>query len=138
MRSQSRTNALLIELLIVILFFMLASTILVRVFGEAYRQSETAGVSVEALAGVQNLADRIYAAGEPEELLLAEGFTEDAAEEGETGTAYVKEYERYSVRVSLSAEPSGDGILRKGKVEAYYRGALLISLPCTGYREAGQ
>ena len=71
MRSQSRTNALLIELLIVILFFMLASTILVRVFGEAYRQSETAGVSVEALAGVQNLADRIYASGEPEELLFA-------------------------------------------------------------------
>ena len=35
MRSEHRSNALLVELLIVILFFMLAAGVLVQVFGKA-------------------------------------------------------------------------------------------------------
>jgi len=128
MRTGNRSNVLLIELLIVILFFMLASTILVQVFGEAYARNAKAGASVHALTEVQSLADRIYMSEQPEELLDDLGFA--AADEG---GVFRKEYEDFQAEIRLETEERDGGLFRKGTVSAYYRDELLISLPCSRF-----
>ena len=57
MKRQSHSNALLVELLIVVLFFMLASTILLQLFTAARTQSAKAEALTEATFLAQNLAE---------------------------------------------------------------------------------
>jgi len=80
MKRANRTNALVVELMMAVLFFMLASTVLAQVFGHARVVSNRAEVLTRALAAAQNTADRLYAAGDPEQTLSEEGFTQ--SEEG--------------------------------------------------------
>ena len=49
MKSGSRSNALLVELLIVVMFFMLSSTVLLQVFATARTQSDRAALMIQAL-----------------------------------------------------------------------------------------
>ena len=62
MKTHNRSNALLVELMIVILFFMLSATILLQVFAASTNQSRNADITTRALTGAQNTADRLYAA----------------------------------------------------------------------------
>ena len=74
MRSEHRSNALLVELLIVILFFMLAAGVLVQVFGKARNMSARSETVAAALSDAQNVADQLYAAPDAEAALTALGF----------------------------------------------------------------
>ena len=49
MKSGNRSNALLVELLIVVMFFMLSSTVLLQVFSTARNQSRRAELMTDAL-----------------------------------------------------------------------------------------
>ena len=62
MKKANRSNALLVELLIVVIFFMLASTVLLQVFTASSNQGKKAGAINDALVAAQNTADRLYAA----------------------------------------------------------------------------
>ena len=62
MKSGNRSNALLVELLIVVACFMWASTVPLRFFSTARSQSALSGQLTQALNAAQNLADRLYAA----------------------------------------------------------------------------
>ena len=61
-RSTNRSNALLVELLIVVMFFMLSATVLLQVFAAARNQSRQAERMIGALNTAQNVADELYAA----------------------------------------------------------------------------
>ena len=119
MSGKNRSNVLLVEILIAVLFFMLSAVILVRVFAAARNLSVRSGVETQALAEAQNVAD----------LMLA-------AEDVET---------TYTLYIEGGAAPAGNGALWEGVVRAYYRqqgedgirsDAELFALPCVRYREA--
>ena len=57
MKNHSHSDALLVELLIVVLFFMLASTVLLQLFTAARTQSQRAEDLSEATLLAQNLAE---------------------------------------------------------------------------------
>ena len=75
MKTGNRSNALLVELLIVIMFFMLAATVLLQVFTGASNQSTQSGQMIIALNQAQDLIDRLYASDNPDIILAEEGFS---------------------------------------------------------------
>ena len=62
MRNRNRSNVLLVEILIAVLFFMLSATVLVRVFVTARNMTVRSGVESVAVADAQNVAESLYAA----------------------------------------------------------------------------
>ena len=74
MKSGNRSNALLVELLIVIMFFMLAATMLLQVFTAARGQSEQSGQMISVLNHAQDLMDQLYAHTDADQLLAGQGF----------------------------------------------------------------
>ena len=71
MKQRSRANALLIELVLVIFFFMLGSTVLVRLFADARHRTIQARATNVSMAAAQNVAEELYGAEDPEGWLAA-------------------------------------------------------------------
>lgn len=128
MRKRSQGNALLVELLIVVLFFMLASTVLLRVFAAAHEQGKKAQRYNDALTAAQNAADRLYAADDPEEALREMGF---AAE----NEIWKLMQGSYTLEAEVAREPLQAGILRRQEVRAVTEDGRLVTLPCSRYEE---
>lgn len=126
MKKNGRVNALLVELLIVLLFFMLASTTLMEIFGAAKLNSSRAGASNAALMQAQNVAEQLYAADDVEQALEALGF----AKEGEDWCLNSGEYELIASYLYTQDEA---GVLRQVELTAMYHGEALFSLPATRY-----
>ena len=59
MVKHNQLNTLLMEILIVVLFFALCSTVILDVFVGAHNQSARAGVQADALTEAQSLIDRL-------------------------------------------------------------------------------
>ena len=57
MKEGSRANALLVELLLVIFFFMISAAVLVQVFADAKLKSRTAHATNATMLEAQNIAD---------------------------------------------------------------------------------
>ncbi len=128
MRTGSRSNALLVELLIVVMFFMLASTILLRVFVSSRQQSGRSEMLTRSLAEAQNVADLLYAAGDPEELLGSLGFTREDA-------LWVRMDENYRIEALIAEEKEAAGTFRRQTVQVSANGETLFSLPCSRWLE---
>jgi len=126
MKSGSRANALLVELLIVIFFFMLASMILVQLFADAKIKTVTARATNSAMLETQNLAEDLYAAEDPESFLTGMGFTGGEGEWTLTRNDYV-------LHVIPSAEKTAAGTLRTWQISATRNENVLITLPSTRY-----
>ena len=60
MKPIRRTNIVLIELIIVILFFSLSSVITLQLFVEANRQSKESKVTTDLLVKIENKANEFY------------------------------------------------------------------------------
>ena len=75
MVKHNRQNTLLMEILIVVLFFALCSTVILNVFVGAHNQSARAGAQADALIAAQSLADRLYAADERKDALRQSGLS---------------------------------------------------------------
>ena len=144
MRSKhNRTNVLLVEILIAVLFFMLSATVLVRVFVTAHNLTVRSGVETIALSEAQNVAEAIYAAENVDDCLKEMGFfqshgvwTRDAGD----GT--------YTILVEGEESPAGAGSLWDGRVRAFYNARSadaarraseeFFALECRRYREGRQ
>ncbi len=132
MKTGNRSNALLVELLIVVMFFMLASTVLLQVFSTAHNQISRAGTRTRALNEAQNVADRLYTAKTPEDedtALASLGFSSD-----ESG-AQVLEKDGYTLTVRCDLQARKAGNMRLYTVEAYQTDELLFTLPVARYEE---
>ena len=129
MKQRSRANALLIELVLVIFFFMLASTVLVRLFSDAKHKTIQARATNESMAVAQNVAEELYGAEDPEGWLAANGFI--PAEDAEKTWALAED--EYTLYVTEASEEKKGGTLRTFNVSSVGEGKQLFTLPSTRY-----
>ena len=126
MKPRNHGNALLVELLIVLMFFMLAATVLMQVFAKARNLGDRARLTAEVTAEAQSRADQLYAAADPLAALSAMGFVERE-------NAWVCEGPDYITRVTL--EDGVDGLTKQVLTVQDSAGKTLLTLPCSRLRE---
>ena len=126
MKNRSRANALLVELLLVIFFFMISAAILVQVFADAKLKSRTAKATHASMLEAQNIAEDLYAAEDPDAVLKSYGF---AAEDG----GWVLEQDGYLLKVTLQEEATETGELRTYEIAGVKDGETLLTLPSTRF-----
>ena len=126
MREGGRANALLVELLLVILFFMLGATTLVELFANAKHRTMQARATNTAIMEAQNIADDLYGTDDPDAVLKALGFSE-------ADGAWTLEEDEYTLKVTQQEEAAESGVLRTFTVSATGDGVDLFSLPSTRY-----
>ena len=140
MRKTGRSNVLLMEILIAVLFFMLSATVLVRVFAAARNMTVRSGVESEAIVEAQNVAEALYAAEDPDAALEAMGFISAHG-------AWSLDMGDYTLYVTGVAQQTAAGELWAGEVSAYYKlrnpdaarleDEELFALTCTRYKGVG-
>lgn len=138
MGSRNRSNVLLVEILIAVLFFMLSATVLVQVFATAHNMTVRAGVETRALAEAQNVAETLYAAEDPEAALEAMAFKLYHG-------AWTRVDDEYTLYVEGEEKPADAGVSWVGTVRAFCHSQNgdqqwqedeeLFSLTCAHYRE---
>lgn len=119
-RKNNRQGVLLVELLVALLSFMLAATVLLECFAAAAKCSETAEARSAALAEAQNIADGLAVSDKtPAEWLADCGFDEEntLARADYTLRAELNETETLTY-VTLTAERGGEA---------------LVTLPCARF-----
>ncbi len=135
MANNNRSNVLLVEILIAVLFFMLSATVLVRVFVAAREMTMKSEIATEALTEAQNVAETLYAAENEEAELERQGFLKSHG-------VWTKDCGEYSLYVSGTVVSMDAGEMWQGEVCAYYsqRSAgsgveEICALKSTRYRE---
>lgn len=126
MRDSHRANTLLVELLIVILFFMLAATTIVELYATARQKSRTATTRTNAIMVAQNMADELYLTDDPEAVLKNYELT--VGEAGWTG-----ERDGYQISVTSEDVAKTGGTLRKMEISVIADEKVLFALPCDKY-----
>ena len=137
MRSKNRSNILLVEILIAVLFFMLSATVLMRVFVTARNITVRSGVEAAALSEAQNVAETLYAAEDMDAALKEMQFVSSH------GT-WTRDCGDYTLYVTGAFEPTNAGEFWSGSVSAFYKlrnpdqarleDEELFSLPCVKYK----
>jgi len=141
MRNNNRSNVLLVEILIAVLFFMLSATVLVRVFVTARNMTVRSGVESVAVTDAQNVAETLYTAGDIDQTLQDMGFYSSHG-------AWSLDRGDYTLYVAGQATPTDAGELWSGTVSAFYKvrnpdqaraeDEELFSLACTRYKGVAQ
>ena len=126
MREGGRANALLVELLLVILFFMLSATTIVELFAGAKHKTIQACATSTAITEAENIADDLYGTDDPDAVLTGLGFCE-------TDGVWTLEEAEYTLTVTGKEEDTEAGVLRTFTVSATGDGKELFSLPSTRY-----
>ena len=130
MKAGNRSNALLVELLIVVAFFMLSATMLMQLFSAARKQGDQAQVLTRALINAQNLAEQLYAAPDPQQELEDLGFTMENGIWRLADSDFITEVE------SLD-EVQVQGVIHRQQVRILQGEEELVSLPVARYDETG-
>ena len=107
-RESSRANALLVELLLVIFFFMISAAILVQLFANARHKSLQARAATNAIAEAQNIAEDLYMEmdKDPEEWIRTNGFTKDEDNQ------WSREYDGYTLYITKDYTKTEAGEIR--------------------------
>ena len=126
MKESGRANALLVELLLVIFFFMISAAILVQVYADAKLKSRTAQATNAAMLEGQNIAEDLYGSDDPEAVLKDYGFT---SQDG----VWALEKKGYVLKVTPKVEETDSGTLRTYEVAGLEGEKTLITLPSTRY-----
>ena len=126
MKEGSRANALLVELLLVIFFFMISAAVLVQVFADAKLKSRTAHATNATMLEAQNIAEDLYAADDPDAVLNAYGFTEKDG-------ALILEKDGYFLKVTVREQETESGLLKTYDVSGVEGDKTLLTLPSTRF-----
>ncbi len=126
MKEGSRANALLVELLLVIFFFMIGASILVQLFADAKLKSRQARATTVSIAQVQNLAEDLYGAEDPEALLAEQGYEK-------TDDGWTVKGDDYVIYVTETDENFEGGVLRTFRIDSVRNGVNLSTIPSTRY-----
>ena len=126
MKEGSRANALLVELLLVIFFFMISAAILVQVFADAKMKSRTAYATNAAMLEAENIAEDLYATETPDEVLAGYGFAE---EDG----GWLLHRDGYLLKVTLREEETESGVLKSYDISGIEGDKTLLTLPSTRF-----
>ncbi len=120
-------NILLIELLIVILFFSLSQVVMVRVFASAHEKSHESVQLRHALMACQDIAEQLSVCEEPDALLLTLDFN------GEDGTYFRCDENGFDLYVHSVREETPAGTLISSTVTARHEEKEILSLPVSLY-----
>jgi|GEM_PF-1635455 len=126
MKKHNTANILLIELLIVILFFMLCVAAIVDIFGMARVKSLNAQAISEALLRVENLEEVLASGRETEETLIADGFEQD-------GVNWILREDGYTLKAAETEEETEAGIIRTVTFTAERGEETVFELPAVHY-----
>lgn len=125
-------NMLLIELVIVILFFSLSQVIIVQVFAASQQKATESRIAHAAMMAAQDVAERLVGENKPGQALEGMGFTR-------TEDFYMRDNgDGFQLNVSLRALEQPAGTLYSATVNAMRDGVELLSLPSVYYEGAGQ
>ena len=138
MDNRNKSNVLLVEIMIAVLFFMLSATVLVQVFATSRNMTVRAGVESRALAEAQNVLDTLVSAEDADAAMEAMSFKLYHG-------AWSRSYGEYSLYVESGERPEASGVMQEGTVRAFYRNRNvdlarqedeeLFALPFARYRE---
>lgn len=117
MKKNQGMNALLIELVIVLFFFILSFTVLAQVYAHAYRTENRAALQSEALFEARNLSAKLRADGNPERYLS------EKAEKTEDG--YLLSFDGYQLRIACRPETTESGTYYHIEIDALNGGDSL-------------
>ncbi len=120
-------NILLIELLIVILFFSLSQVVMVRVFASAHEKSHNSVQLRHALMACQDVAEQLSVSEEPDALLLRLDFN------GEDGSYFRCDEHGFDVYVHCQREETAAGTLLTSTVTAQKENREILTLPVSLY-----
>lgn len=120
-------NILLIELLIVILFFSLSQVIMVRVFASAHEKSHESVQLRHALMACQDVAEQLSVSEEPSALLLSQDFS------GGDGSYFRCDEHGFDLYVYCQREENPAGTLLSSTVTARKDDTEILSLPVSLY-----
>ncbi len=127
-RESSRANALLVELLLVIFFFMISAVILVQWFASARHKSLQATAATTAISEAQNCAEELYAAGKDwESWLHTSGFTPDGTDK------WARKDDGYTLFIAKDFEPTESGVIQTFRITGFGDGKDLFTIPSTRY-----
>ena len=121
-------NMLLIELVIVILFFSLSQVVLVQVFSGAQAVTRNSERLNQATLKVQDLAEQLVHASDPEASLAAFGFT---AQSDDLYTMAFGLGTELSAKIERTTETFGVTI--RVDLSAWYNEKEIFSLPAVNY-----
>ncbi len=127
MKKHSTANILLMELLVVILFFMLCVSTLVEVLGLARGKSAFARAENDAMLKVENLESLIRESGETADALKDSGFAEN-------GDGWTLTEETFILHATIADEKTEAGTLQTVTFTAQRPdGTGLLELPVKRY-----
>ena len=122
-------NTLLIELMVVILFFALSLTIVLQVFSRAQALNSDAQITNDALLCAEDAAETLAVSANAEEALRSLGFAPNGGDYelvSPNGFRLVASLSRFS-------QPSGE--LTRVSLSAYRGANELFTLPAVRYQE---
>ena len=128
MRETNRTNILLVEMLVVILFFMLAATTIVELYASARQKSIHARAVNSAMLVAEDLTERFYDRQDETAELTAFGFVYDS----ESGK-WVLEKEDYVMTAQVQETAKEAGMLRTILLKAERKDQVLLEIPSSRY-----
>ena len=120
-------NILLIELLIVILFFSLSQVVMVRVFASAHEKSHDSVQLRHAMMACEDLAEQLSVSEDPDVLLLQQDFT------GSDGSYFRCDEHGFDLYVQCQQEETEAGALLNSIITAKKDGSEILSLPVALY-----
>ena len=126
MKKNYKGNMLLIELVIVILFFSLSQVVIVQVFAEAQRRTNSNARMNDALMQTESLIERLTGNEEAEVVLQGLGF------EGEAGV-YVFAGEGYDIEAGVRRLRQSAGDLVTVEFTARQGDEEMFTLPSVQY-----
>lgn len=127
MKNRSQLHVLLVEIMIAVLFFGLASTTILQTFATGRQQSMKAANAAAALLEAQNVADSLYAAVDDAAVLSDAGYTLE-------GDVWQKQLSNgVTMTVRLNETTCEKGVLHEAEICAEYLEKQLVALPADHY-----
>lgn len=120
--KQYKGNILLVELMIVILFFSLSQLVVVRLFLSAHEKATDARILSAALLCGEDVAERLAGEPNPDGALLGMGFM------GGNGSYVRSDSDGFDLLVNLKRETGAAGDLIRSTVTAQANGKELFAL----------
>ncbi len=126
MRKSGHSNILLLELLVVIFFFMISVTTIVELFATARLKSLHAEALNQAALEAENIAEVLYARDDTEAELTALGFRLDNG-------IWIMETDQYVLQAVISEEAAEAGQIRTVTLTALKGEDKLLEIPAVRY-----
>jgi len=130
MNKKSSQNALLVEIMIAVLFFSLCATVMLETFVAAREFSRRSEAESLAIAGMQDITERLYAADDMEKMLEEAGFTENS-------DIWTFECDKYRLELVIEEEQTSAGIMKKTLITAFRDEKVIAELPGARYLPGG-